>query len=56
MKTWVLCFNDFPIGVYSTEELAAQAKNDDKAKRHTNRPIMAHYHIHEFTVDSKTRQ
>jgi hypothetical protein len=55
MNVWVLCLNDFPIGVYSTEELASQAEGDDRSRRHTDRPLMAHYHIHEFRVNKDSR-
>lgn len=51
MKTWVLCLNDFPIGAYSTEALAALAQIEDKKRRQVSRPLMAHYHIHYFVID-----
>ena len=55
---WVLCLNDFPVGVYSSEEKAKQARDEDEAQREkarrdrTGHKPMLYYHVHPFTMNA----
>lgn len=52
-KLVVLCLNDFPIGVYSSPELAMTAAEAHKQKHYRGLDRMLYYHVHEFTLDER---
>ena len=57
-KVIVLCLNDFPIGVYSSEKESNAAKEVDCAERkklNFSPMLTLHYHVHEFIVDAEAR-
>lgn len=59
MKVWVLCRNDFPVGVVSSGKEAENwrkknriANNKEMAQPNNHTPWIA-YHIHDFIVDGQ---
>ncbi len=52
MRFWVLCGNDFPSAVYSSEAKAEEAKKqlDEKRGDGLNSPRI-HWHIHSFELN-----
>jgi len=56
MKIWVLCENDFPVGVYSSDERAAEVSADYKTAREAQPGARPTYmHRHAFTLDAEAR-
>lgn len=50
-KLIVLCLNDFPVGIYTSDEKANVAESMDRAGRGSGYRLR--YHRHEFVVDAK---
>jgi len=47
MRFWVLCGNDYPAAIYSSQQKA------DEAKAHLDKPTTPaiHWHIHSFELN-----
>lgn len=57
LKVWVVCCNDFPDSVFSTEA-GAEAYKERKRKaarahQTSHGGMLQHWHVHAFTMDSK---
>jgi hypothetical protein len=52
---YVLMHCDFPIGVYSSPQLAERARRDydDRFKRQAPQAWHNYYHVHEFKLDNE---